>query len=77
MYSRLKLYLKKLPVSWNGIGWKLKETMKLNSDIVYQYNQVWQVWMRWAMINKTNEMEINDEMNEMDFGIWNEWDEID
>ena len=37
--------------------------------------------MRWTMINKMeingNKMEMNDKMNEMDFGIWNEWDEID
>ena len=29
------------------------------------------------MINKINETEMNDEMNEMDFGIWNESDESD
>ena len=33
--------------------------------------------MRWTMINKMNEMETNDEVNELDFGIWNEWDESD
>ena len=33
--------------------------------------------MGWTMINKTNEIEINDEMNEMDYDIWNEWDERD
>ena len=27
------------------------------------------------MFNKMNEMEINNEMNEIDFGIWNESDE--
>ena len=29
------------------------------------------------MINEMNEMEMNDKMNEMDFGIWNEWDQSD
>ena len=29
------------------------------------------------MIDKMNEMKINDEMNEMDFSTWNEWDESD
>ena len=29
------------------------------------------------MICKMNEMEMNDEMNELDFGKWNEWDESD
>ena len=29
------------------------------------------------MMNKMNEMGMNDEINEMDCGIWNEWDEID
>ena len=31
-------------------------------------------------VNKTNKMNgigMNDKMNEMDFGIWNEWDEND
>ena len=28
-------------------------------------------------INKMNEVEMNDEINEMDFGMWNEWDESD
>ena len=27
------------------------------------------------MINKMNEIEMNDEINKMDFGIWNELDE--
>ena len=27
------------------------------------------------MFNKMNEMEINNELNEIDFGIWNESDE--
>ena len=35
------------------------------------------MWMRWTVINKMNEMWMNDEINEIDFGIWNEWDEID
>ena len=29
------------------------------------------------MINKMKEKEINDEISEMDFDIWSEWDEID
>ena len=29
------------------------------------------------MIYKMNEMEMSDEMNELDFGTWNEWDESD
>ena len=29
------------------------------------------------MFNKMNELEINNEMNEIDFGIWNESDESD
>ena len=30
------------------------------------------------MINKMNDMEMNDKMNGMDLGIWNEWyDESD
>ena len=29
------------------------------------------------MIYKMNEMEINDDMNELVFGTWNEWDEND
>ena len=33
--------------------------------------------MRWTMINNMNKMEMNDRMNEMDFGVWNEWDESD
>ena len=33
--------------------------------------------MSWTMICKMNEMEMNDEMNELDFGKWNEWDESD
>ena len=33
--------------------------------------------MRWTMINKMNEMEMNNETNYMDFGIWNEWNESD
>ena len=33
--------------------------------------------MRWTMICKMNEMEMSDEMNELDFGAWNEWDESD
>ena len=33
--------------------------------------------MRSTMINKMIEMETNDEVNELDFGIWNEWDESD
>ena len=28
-------------------------------------------------INKKNEMEMNDEKNETDFGIWSEWNESD
>ena len=28
-------------------------------------------------INKMNEMEMNDEKNEMDVGIWSDWDESD
>ena len=28
-------------------------------------------------INKTNEMEMNDKKNEMDVGIWSDWDESD
>ena len=28
--------------------------------------------MRWTMIYKMNKMEMNDEMNELDFGIRNE-----
>ena len=35
------------------------------------------MWMRWTMIYKMNEMEINDDMNELVFGTWNEWDEND
>ena len=31
--------------------------------------------MRRFMINKMSEMELEDETNDMDFGIWNEWDE--
>ena len=30
------------------------------------------MWMSWTMIYKMIEMEMNNEMNEMDFGIWNE-----
>ena len=41
----------------------------------YEYNQKCWMRMRWAIIYKTNEMEIKDEMNELDFGIWDEWDE--
>ena len=33
------------------------------------------MWMKWTKISGMNEMEMNDEMNEMDFGIWNEWNE--
>ena len=33
--------------------------------------------MRWTMIFEMNEMEMSDEMNELDFGTWNEWDESD
>ena len=33
--------------------------------------------MRWAMICKMNEMEVNYEMKELYFGIWNEWEEND
>ena len=33
--------------------------------------------MGWIMIDKMNEMKINDDMNEMDFSTWNEWDESD
>ena len=29
------------------------------------------------MMNKMNEMGMNDEINEMDCGMWDEWDEID
>ena len=29
------------------------------------------------MINKINELEINEKKNEMDLGIWNKWDEKD
>ena len=28
-------------------------------------------------INKKNEMEMNDEKNEIDFGIWSEWNGSD
>ena len=30
------------------------------------------MWMSWTMIYEMIEMEMNNEMNEMDFGIWNE-----
>ena len=43
----------------------------------YEQNQTWWMWMRWTLICKINEMEMNDEMTELDFGIWNEWDESD
>ena len=33
--------------------------------------------MGWIMIDKMNETKINDDMNEMDFSTWNEWDESD
>ena len=33
------------------------------------------MWIRWTMFNKMNEMEINNGMNEIDFGILNESDE--
>ena len=33
--------------------------------------------MRWTMICKMYEMEMNAEMNELDFGIWDGWDESD
>ena len=28
-----------------------------------------------AMISKISEIQMNDEMNEIDLGIWNEWNE--
>ena len=31
------------------------------------------MWMNWTVICKMNEMEMNDEMNELDFGARNEW----
>ena len=38
----------------------------------YKENQIWWMWMRWSIICKMNEMEMNDEMNELDFGTWDE-----
>ena len=54
--------------------WKLQWSW---NAMQYEQNQTWWMWMRWTLICKINEMEMNDEMNELDFGIWNEWDESD
>ena len=54
----------------------MKDTMRLKCDAVWA-NQTWWMWTRWTLICKINEMEMNGEMNELDFGIWNEWDESD
>ena len=58
-------WLKKWQRKW---GWNTLE---------YDQNQICWMWMRWTMIYKTNEIEINDEKNELDFVIRNEWDESD
>ena len=39
------------------------------------HKEIWWMWMWWTVIYKINEMEKNDEMSELDFGIWNEWGE--
>ena len=49
----------------------MKEAMSLEYD-QYEKNQIWWMWMRWTMICKMSGMETNDEMNELDFGTWNE-----
>ena len=30
------------------------------------------MWMTWTVICKMNGMDMNDEMNDLDFGTWNE-----
>ena len=39
----------------------------------YEQKQIWWMRMRWTMICKMNEMEMNDDMNELDFLTWNEY----
>ena len=38
----------------------------------YEQKQIWWMWMQWNVICKMNEMEMNYEMNELDFDTWNE-----
>ena len=57
-------WLKRWRIQW---GWN---TMQ------YEQNQIWWMWMRGTMISKINEMEMNDEVNELNFGTRNEWNEL-
>ena len=52
---------------------KMKDTVRLKYNAVWaKPNMVNVNEMDWIMICKMNEMEMNDEINELDFGTWNE-----
>ena len=69
---RIKVLSKDIP-SFQRRDWlkKWKRQWGWNT-MQYEQNQVWWMWMRWTMMCKMNDMEMNDEMDKLDFGTWNE-----